>query len=685
MTCNPTRIEISNAAATVVEFTVTPDPGSVSLTFQVDALSIDETITLSAGVGSVTIASQTQADFSIFDGTIQVGSGSAILVPVMVIESNVQQAVGVNISGTDVTYCAPTSGGGTTPSEPVIEYVYGTHSLLAEIKEQPAHVSFVGDSISNNSDTAPFTTLFHGALFEWRPNTWKGAWFTTEAGSAGILVQANGNAAAAYRAGYGSTTGNPYESSSPTKTKTSNTDSTQDWQLQFQFKWLSATQANRGAGTTSFFSRWPDGSYIFRDADGSQTLAKYNTQISMAAQMIGHGQTGYATSMRTRMFETFTGQSAVQVAPWASGSLTDGADYWSDTIERSYLTLQDFDGDTGGFWTLHLDDATSTSGDRQTIESVFWGSDRAGLEISYFGAGSWTTRNHYPPGDEITYNPEEPGEITDTWHYTNDALGGRMAALGTTHAFVFIGMNDISSAFARTGEETLEGFDQMLTNMRTERPGIKFVVLTLYTGDADNQAKIDAKATFNAGVKSRAEAASDIAVIDLNQYIVDTWGTQTAFSNAWLADGVHPNQVGAAAMTSWIWSKIVESTGGVTSVQGRTGQVVLTAADFDPVADSYIMLVEAPTTKTYVLDVASVAGRTITAFRGRTSAGSCAVTLKSNGGSATVASITASATAAPTSATSLNNTDIAIGERIELEVTSNLSAENLQIVVDYTQ
>lgn len=106
MTCNPTRIEISNAAATVVEFTVTPDPGAVSLTFQVDALGIDETITLSAGVGSVTIAAQNQADFSIFDGTIQVGPGSAILVPVMVIESNVQQAVGVNIDGQDVTYCA---------------------------------------------------------------------------------------------------------------------------------------------------------------------------------------------------------------------------------------------------------------------------------------------------------------------------------------------------------------------------------------------------------------------------------------------------------------------------------------------------------------------------------------------------------------------------------------------------
>jgi len=83
--------------------------------------------------------------------------------------------------------------------------------------------------------------------------------------------------------------------------------------------------------------------------------------------------------------------------------------------------------------------------------------------------------------------------------------------------------------------------------------------------------------------------------------------------------------------------------------------------------------------------VAAAANRTITAFRARTLAGSCSITLKSNGGSSVVGSVSASFTAAPTSATSLSNTDIAVGERIELEVTGNNSAEDLQIVVDYTQ
>jgi len=676
MTCNPTRIEISNAAATVVEFTVTPDPGAVSLTFQVDALSIDETITLSAGVGSVTIASQTQADFSIFDGTIQVGSGSAILVPVMVIESNVQQAVGVNISGTDVTYCAPTSGGGTTPSEPVIEYVYGTHSLLAEIKEQPAHVSFVGDSISNNANT-DFASLFHGALFEWRPDQWKGAWFHTNASGVGMFVNGQDVTSENSRpAGTGSMQPSSLDNKTSNWTRAGNAGSatTQDWDFQFYVDNLSPLAATRqNAQGDAVLAQWPDGSYIFRDADGNRSIATANTDVRMAAQMIGYGSTGFVTNFDVRIYDPNT-----QTDNWNSQTLTTDSDYWSDTLERQRLTLTDYDGSEGGFWTLQIRN-DNQAGDKEVIESVFWGTDDPGLELSYFGDGGWRTRNHFPPGETITTT-----QGTEAYHYTTDALAGRMAALGTTHALVFLGMNDVTAA-GRSGEDVLTDFDTVLSNIRTARPGVKIVALTLYTTDTDDATKIASKATFNAGLKTRAAAASDLVVVDIHQYIVDTWTTQAAFSAAWLFDVTHFNQAGAAAISSFIWSKVVESTGGVLSVQGRTGQVVLTAADFAPVADSYLMFIESPTTKTYVLDVASAAARTITAFRGRTSAGSCAVTLKSNGGLATVASLTASATQAPTSATSLSNTGISFGERIELEVTSNLSAENLQIVVDYTQ
>lgn len=676
MTCDATRIQLSNNATTDVVFTVTPDPGAVSLTFQVDALSIDLVGTLSSGSVTFSVPAVLRPALDIFDATIQVGTNAAIAADVLVVDSNTAQAVGVNIDGQDVTYCAPTTGGGTTPSEPAVEYVYGERSILAELKEQPAHVSFVGDSISSNGNTA-FATLFHGALFEWRPNQWKGAWFHTNGTGVGMFVIGRDVTSENSRPA-GTALMQPSsldnKTSNWTRAGTAGSATTQDWDFQFRVANLSPLSATRqNSQGDAVIAQWPDGSYMFRDADGNRSIATANTDVRMVAQMIGYGSSGFVTDFDVRLYDPNT-----QSDGYNQQTLTTDSDYWSDTLERERLTLTDYEGSEGGLWTLQIRN-DNQAGDKEVIESVFWGTNDPGLEVSYFGDGGWRTRNHFPPGETISTT-----QGTEAYHYTTDALAGRMAALGTTHALVFLGMNDVTGS-GRSGEDVLTDFDTVLSNIRTARPGVKIVALTLYTTDTDDATKIASKATFNAGLKTRAAAASDLVVVDIHQYIVDTWTTQAAFSAAWLFDVTHFNQAGAAAISSFIWSKVVESTGGVLSVQGRTGQVVLTAADFDPVADSYLMFIESPTTKTYVLDVASAAVRNITAFRGRTSAGSCAVTLKSNGGLATVASLTASATAAPTSATSLSNTGVSLGERIELEVTSNLSAENLQIVVDYTQ
>jgi len=107
MTCNPNRIEISNAASTDIVFTVTPDPGAVSLTFQVDELNIDLSGTLSSGSVTLQAASVSADDLGIYDATIQVGTNAAVSAEVLVVESNTAQSVGVNIDGQNVTYCSP--------------------------------------------------------------------------------------------------------------------------------------------------------------------------------------------------------------------------------------------------------------------------------------------------------------------------------------------------------------------------------------------------------------------------------------------------------------------------------------------------------------------------------------------------------------------------------------------------
>ena len=88
----------------------TPDP-QVSVTFQVDELGIDETETTVAGVATFSIDSVIAINNSIWDATIQVGANMRAAASAQAVETNGNTTVGVKVSGSDVTYCAPTGGG----------------------------------------------------------------------------------------------------------------------------------------------------------------------------------------------------------------------------------------------------------------------------------------------------------------------------------------------------------------------------------------------------------------------------------------------------------------------------------------------------------------------------------------------------------------------------------------------
>ena len=112
MSCNPTRILLSNAGSTTMLVTVepTPDP-QVSVTFQVDELGINETETTVAGVATFSIDSVTATNNSIWDATIQVGANMRAAASAQAVETNGATSIGVTVSGGEVTYCAPTGGG----------------------------------------------------------------------------------------------------------------------------------------------------------------------------------------------------------------------------------------------------------------------------------------------------------------------------------------------------------------------------------------------------------------------------------------------------------------------------------------------------------------------------------------------------------------------------------------------
>ena len=115
MACNPTKIEISNSASTTVQVTVATweagDP-EVTVTLEVDGLGIDKTATTSSGVATMAISAVSAANNSIWDATIQIGTNRVAIASAIVVETNVAQVVGITVDDTNVSYCAPTAGGG---------------------------------------------------------------------------------------------------------------------------------------------------------------------------------------------------------------------------------------------------------------------------------------------------------------------------------------------------------------------------------------------------------------------------------------------------------------------------------------------------------------------------------------------------------------------------------------------
>jgi len=105
--------------------------------------------------------------------------------------------------------------------------------------------------------------------------------------------------------------------------------------------------------------------------------------------------------------------------------------------------------------------------------------------------------------------------------------------------------------------------------------------------------------------------------------------------------------------------------------------------DLPAVQDSYLMLIESPADKTYIIDGRVAAARTITNFYAKTSSGTCTATLKNVTDTTTIGTISVTSTGG--SAASLSNTAVTENERLSIEISSNSSSADLELVVEYTQ
>ena len=448
-----------------------------------------------------------------------------------------------------------------------IANVYGNYNILTELKTGNAKVAFFGDSITNNGGTGTFTTFWHAALFEWHPDSWKGAWFHPEGSITGMFNNLNDdrfNGTEIKRQPGGTNATLNSMDRQGLYLRGGILGGTHNVALQLQFFTASLSDVQAVRANRELLGRWPDGAKIFEKADGSRDIATTTNPVTMQARVLAGSSATHITtgsSWQLRNPGSTANTSTVNYNPTLNTDLTVYGKEMNAAVDPINYT-----GSEGGNWNLIYRNNAAQDGSQWAYDGAFFGGFLDGMTISYYGDGGWTTGSHYAPGDSLNLNG-----VTDNWHYDAEYLRERAAFEGTTHAYVHIGQNDIAGSLQRSGAEALASLDTMLAKIRTEVPGVKIVITTIYTTVDDNAPNAADKAVFNAGIIDRANSASDLCCVDLAQHVTDTFsGDLDQFTIDWLygdpavtdpqdplSDHIHPNQAGASAMQSYVWSRVV--------------------------------------------------------------------------------------------------------------------------------
>ena len=680
MSCNPTRLELSNTDATTVQITVTPNPGDGTTVYlEVPGLSINTSGVTSGGVVSDVFAPRSQDTNSLWDGTIQVATNAPADIVVQVVETASSQVVGVTVSDAAVSYCAPISGavteapndgqqyGRQNESWTVIagsenpDYVYGNRQILADLLDTNAKVTMIGDSIMNDTNTT-FTTLYHAAAYSWRPDKWGGIWHNI----AGAMGPANAQAGAvnpgisipgdgtAWLPGLANATGGygRYGESAGTTSRM--------FDIGFSSDNLSTDAADHNSGISAKFG---NGYGCFINANGSRDVAtSANQAVLKYAFNIGN-DTDYVDEVNINLYNP----GSTQNTGFQTTAFT-GSGRRLEVVSATLTDTNDYDGSEGGVWQGQIRSLNNT--EYLAVEKQFFGGTDNGFTLGYIGNGGWRTRNHFAPGESIT-----TGDGTQAYHYDATYLEDRLGIEATTHAVIFLGQNDVTGA-SRGASTVLADLQTVISNTKTARPGVKIVVFTLYPVSGDDATKLQTKIDLNTSIRAIPNSDSDVVVYDLAAFIDDSHASNAAFFSAWLADGTHPNTTGALAMMEDFWAKVVAAGSRVVqTVNGNSGPDVL-------LSDSYLMLIETPADGDYTIDGRAATARTITNLYAKTDSGTCTLTLKTLTDATTIGSV--SVTDAGGSASSLSNTAVGENDRLGITIASNSSSDLLELVVEYT-
>lgn len=571
MTCTPTRLELSNTDATSVEVTITPDPGDgTSVYLEVPGLGITASAVTTGGVASYLLGALTQNTNSLWDGTIQVNTNAPADIVVQIVETASAQVVGVTVADADVSYCAPTGGGGGgIPEAPNDGQQYGRQSeswtvvdgvepipqerkysknlniIADQMIGQRASILFIGDSINN-----PVVSGYmrNGYEENWRPRYWRGI-------SPG---QSNGNPG-----------DNGWSCTAAAGSNISGLDAFNgpDPNLPGLDSSFSGRQSQTGAGD------W----YNQTDSVGGNTGVSANFEMAAIkadntnAPNLWHGteqgegientfydspgftmRTLWYAKSSTSIFADYRGV-AFSVASQEAINLTAGWNIVEKKIgTASYATPQ--------YAATKFYSQMTTTDSAQLVASYVFSDEYDGLSMAYMGGGGWATANHRYSDDTA---PTVAGSGNRSCWYLDETAEKVMELMDTDIVAIQLGANDNTLA------DHTDHLEAVLDRFRSIRPGVRFLLISQYY--INTSSRWSEQSDWQRNLAGSA-GNTDVAFLDLYNMVADDQTDYATFAASYLGDGLHPNASGSEYMAGLEWNEILaaasEWTAPATSLDG---------------------------------------------------------------------------------------------------------------------